>query len=126
MRIAKWMVVFAFAFLVAWILIFTFTQEPFSMAVPVLLLGYRTPPIPIYAYVASAFGIGLLIGFFAAAYYYLVGQAGIRSKKRQIKGLEQELARVNGELELLKSAQSSQEKKDFESETDAPEEPPQI
>ncbi len=125
MRILKWVVVFAFAFVVAWILIFTFIQEPFAKAVPVIILGYRTVPIPIYAYVAGAFGIGLLIGFLAAAYYYLLGQAGIRKRKREIKQLEDELVSVKSQLDLYKSARYGNSEKKQEPPPAAGEENPQ-
>ncbi|MFP4164992.1 MAG: LapA family protein [Chitinispirillaceae bacterium] len=109
MGIVKWVAVFAVAFMAAWIMIFTFNQEPFSTRVPVIILGYRTPSIPIYAYVAGAFGIGLLIGVLAAAYYYLVGQSSIRKKKKEIKGLEDELIYVKSELDLYKKSRDESE-----------------
>ena len=57
MKIFKWFVVFIVAFLFAWILIFTFTQEQFKQVASARILAYWTPPIPIYFYVAGAFGI---------------------------------------------------------------------
>lgn len=125
MTILKWIVVFAVAFMAAWILIFTFNQEEFSESVPVIILGYRTPAIPIYTFVAGSFGIGLLIGVLAAAYYYLVGQSNVRRKKKEMKQLEDELIYVKSELDLYKSRDEAKGKKD-ESQPDSSEDNSQV
>jgi hypothetical protein len=57
MNLLKWVLIFAFAFVVAWVLIFTFTQPPFAEGVPAKIFAYRTPPIPVYVYVTGAFFI---------------------------------------------------------------------
>ncbi len=99
MKIAKIIAVFGISFLFAWIIIRTFDQEPFREYAPILIPWFSKPVIPIWAYVASVFGIGLLLGFAASAYYYLVGQVGIRRKNVKIGDLEQELAQAKIELE---------------------------
>ena len=101
MRVFKWTVVFLIAFMFAWVLIFTFTQEPFKTLVPGRVLTYQTPAIPIYAYVAGAFAVGLLIGFITAIYYYVLMQSQIHRKSKQVRKLEQELADANMEIERL-------------------------
>ncbi|MDG5813873.1 lipopolysaccharide assembly protein LapA domain-containing protein [Chitinispirillales bacterium ANBcel5] len=114
MKISKWIAVFVLAFIIAWIVIFTFIQEPFALTVPMKLLWYTTPGIPIYVYVVSAFAIGLLIGFLIAGYYYLTGQAGLRKKSRRIKALELKLREVMAELKTYKgtSEEEEEEKKE--------------
>jgi len=120
MKILKWCFVFAIAFAAAWILIFTFTQAEFSASAPVKIFGYTTTPFPIYVFVASAFGIGLLIGFIAAAYYYVAGQAGIRGKKKEIKKLTESLSTVESELDRYRAAaEKSNNQKDASSGEDS-------
>ncbi|KMQ51783.1 hypothetical protein CHISP_1279 [Chitinispirillum alkaliphilum] len=80
--------------------------------VPARILWYWTPGIPIYIYVTVAFGVGLLLGFAASAYYYLVGQFGLRRKNQLIKELDAELYQVKSELEVLKSAEGSSKAED--------------
>ncbi|MFP4015021.1 MAG: lipopolysaccharide assembly protein LapA domain-containing protein [Chitinispirillaceae bacterium] len=125
MKILKWIVVFAVAFMAAWVLIFTFNQKEFSESVPVIILGYRTTAIPIYAFVAGSFGIGLLIGILAAAYYYLIGQSNVRKKKKEMKQLEDELIYVKSELDLYKSRDEARGKQD-ESQSDSSEDNSQV
>ncbi|MDR2727660.1 MAG: LapA family protein, partial [Chitinispirillales bacterium] len=84
--------VFAIAFAAAWIIIFTFTQAQFSASAPVKIFVYTTAPFPIYIFVTAAFGIGLLIGFAAAAYYFVAGQTRIRKMTKTIKTLKKELS----------------------------------
>jgi len=104
MRILKWFIVFAIAFASAWILIFTFTQTQFSESAPIKIFGYSTAEFPIYFFVAAAFGIGLLIGFIAAGYYYVTGLAGIRSKKKEIKKLTESISQIGSELDKYRAA----------------------
>jgi uncharacterized membrane protein YciS (DUF1049 family) len=99
MKILKWIVSFAIAFLVAWILIFTFIQEPFKVPASARILTYWTPAIPIYAYVAGAFGLGLLLGLFAAFYYYVVLQSKVHKSSRELHALEEKLADAHRSLE---------------------------
>lgn len=91
MKFIKGLLLFLIAFLFACILIFTFTQEPFKQPVPALIFAYRTPEIPIYIYVAGAFGVGLLIGLCATLYYYIVLQTKIHAKSKELKSLQEQL-----------------------------------
>lgn len=93
MRVLKWLAIFGVAFIAAWILIFTFTQPQFKETASARIITYYTPPIPIYLYVAGAFGIGLFIGLAVAFYYYVTFQAQIRKKNKQIRALEEEVKR---------------------------------
>lgn len=103
MRFLKWSVLFVAAFMMAWILIFTFTQEPFKNLVPARILAYQTPPIPVYIYVAGAFGIGLLIGLWVALYYFIVQKRLLGIKNKEASTLEEELIRNRNELERLQA-----------------------
>jgi len=110
MKILKLGFVFAVAFAVAGVLWSTFTQAPFKEAAPVSLLFTKTAEFPMYVFAIGTFAIGLLIGFFVAAYYYIAGQAGIHSKKKEIrrlqdavKGMESELEHARSELERFRA-----------------------
>jgi uncharacterized membrane protein YciS (DUF1049 family) len=113
MKILKWGLVFAVAFAAAWVLLFTFTQEPFKEVAPVNLVFTQTPEFPMYTFAVGTFAIGLLIGFFVAAYYYIAGQAGIRSKKKDIRGLEELIREKDGEIEKLRADGESRRNKDL-------------
>jgi uncharacterized membrane protein YciS (DUF1049 family) len=116
MKILKWGLVVAVTFAAAWVLIFTFIQEPFKAAAPVKLLWYVTPQaFPMYVFVAATFAVGLFIGFFAAAYYYIAGQAGIHSKKKEIRRLEDEISEKDAEIESLRAAAGQAKEKITES-----------
>jgi chromosome segregation ATPase len=54
--------------------------------------------------------VGLLLGFFAAAYYYIVGQAGIHAKKKEIKRLEGAVSDANAELERMRESATQAKK----------------
>ncbi|MBN1576957.1 MAG: LapA family protein [Chitinispirillaceae bacterium] len=99
MKILKWLVVFIVAFFFAWILIFTFTQEQFKQVASARILTYWTPAIPIYFYVAGAFGVGLLLGLFAAFYYYIVLQSKVHRRTKDLRELEEKLAEARRTLE---------------------------
>jgi hypothetical protein len=103
MKILKWMLLFAVAFIFAWILIFTFTQEQFKQLAAARILAYWTPPIPIYLYVAGAFGIGLLLGLFAAFYYYIVLQRRVHQSTRELQAVEEKLVETRRSLESVES-----------------------
>ncbi len=103
MRFLKWSVLFVAAFMVAWVLIFTFTQEPFKIMVPARILAYQTPPIPVYIYVAGAFGAGLLIGLWVALYYFVVQKRLLGMKRKEASTLEEELTSNRNELERLQA-----------------------
>ncbi len=103
MRFLKWSVLFIAAFMMAWILIFTFTQEPFKYLVPARILAYQTPPIPVYLYVAGAFSIGLLIGLWVALYYFIVQKRLLGMKSKEANTLEKQLIHYKNELERLQT-----------------------
>jgi len=104
MKILKWGFVFLIAFAAACIVIFTFIQPEFSASAPVKFFKYTTAPFPIYIFVGVAFGIGLGIGFATTAYYYVVGLAGLRGKKKEIKKLTESLSNVGSELDKYRAA----------------------
>jgi uncharacterized membrane protein YciS (DUF1049 family) len=89
MRFLKWGIVFLVAFTIAWVLIFTFSQEPFSAKVAIRLPGLKTPQFPIYGFVAAAFLSGLLIGVLISIYNYVIYKVDIRKKSKRIHELEQ-------------------------------------
>lgn len=92
MKLLKWILLFVVAFLVAWILIFTFTQPPFAQGVPAKIFTYRTPSIPVYIYVAGAFMTGLLLGCSLALYNYITGGLKVRKLSKKLRSAESELA----------------------------------
>ena len=98
MKLFKWGILFVFAFISAWVMIFTFTQPPFKEKVPAQLLAYQTPAIPIYTYVAGAFAVGLLVGLIIAFYYYILMRSEIHKKSKRLKELEKEIAGANDEI----------------------------
>ena len=100
MKLMKWLLVFIVAFIVAAILIFTFIQEPFRQLVGARILTWRTPAVPIYAYVAGAFGIGLLFGLGTTLYYFILLQARVHHKNRAIDKLETQLSDARRVLEM--------------------------
>ncbi|MDR3013633.1 MAG: LapA family protein [Chitinispirillales bacterium] len=119
MKIVKWGTVIAITVVVTCILVFTFIQEPFRETAPVIIFGY-TPggEFPVYMFVAATFVLGLLIGFFAAAYYYITGRAGIHGKKKEIKRLESLISekdaatkQMAAELEQLRGMAGNIQKK---------------
>ena len=91
MVFVKWIVVFLIAFAVAFVIIVTFSQPAFKVPVSALLFTYQTKPLPIWAYVGGALGLGLVAGLGVAAYYYITLRAVIFRKDRQIKKLETDL-----------------------------------
>jgi len=103
MKVAKWCFVFLFAFALAWILIFTFSQKEFHATAPIKIFWYQTPEFPMYVFAAFASAVTLFFGFAAAAYYYIAGRAGIRSKKKEIKRLEGIISEFGDEPARLKA-----------------------
>ena len=99
MKILKWLVIFSVAFIVAWILIFTFTQPEFKVTAAAKILTYTTPKISVYLYVAGAFGTGLLLGLFTAFYYYVVLQRKVHQRTNELHDLEDKLAEARRALE---------------------------
>jgi uncharacterized membrane protein YciS (DUF1049 family) len=94
MNLLKGTFIFLIAFVSACILIFTFMQEPFRQLVPGRILFWSTPAIPIWAYVAGAFTLGLTIGLLTTLYYFIVLQARLHKKNRAISDLEEQLLQV--------------------------------
>lgn len=88
MRLLKWLTVFVVAFIIAWIVIFTFIQDEFKQLASAQLLGYETPEIPVYLFVAGAFGLGFLLGLACLLVNYIALSAGIHKHKKRIKELE--------------------------------------
>ena len=87
MRFVKWGLFFVLSFVVAWIVIFTFIQEPFKTRVPAIILTLRTPAIPIYIYLAGAFALGLGIGLAVAVFNYLTLLFRLRKSRHAYKEL---------------------------------------
>jgi uncharacterized membrane protein YciS (DUF1049 family) len=104
MKLLKWVLVIVVTVVVTCILLFTFTQEPFKASAQIKIPWCNLPSFPILWYVGATFAIGLLIGFFATAYYYIVGQAGIRAKKKEIKRLEGRIAEKSEEADGLRNS----------------------
>ena len=71
--------------------------------VPARILAYQTPPIPVYLYVAGAFGIGLILGLWVALYYFVVQKRLLGLKSKEASTLEEELIRNRNELERLQA-----------------------
>ncbi|MBN1307402.1 MAG: DUF1049 domain-containing protein [Chitinispirillaceae bacterium] len=126
MKILKWLVVFVIAFLFAWILIFTFTQEQFKQVAAARILTYWTPAIPIYYYVAGAFGVGLILGLFAAFYYYIVLQSKVHRRTKELRELEEKLADARRMLEQSETARTTDTPPISEAQFTESEAPPEI
>jgi len=102
MRLLKWLTVFVVAFIIAWIVIFTFIQDEFKQLASAQLLGYETPEIPVYLFVAGAFGLGFLLGLACLLVNYIALSAGIHKHKKRIKELEiDNLVQGHGEVILV-------------------------
>lgn len=113
MRIFKWITGFIISFTIAWILIFTFTQQPFKQLVPAKILTYSTPLIPIYVYVAGAFGLGLLVGLLAIFLNFISFQSKLHHKQKEVVKLQQELSELRSATEKTHATSFESE---FESE----------
>lgn len=101
MKFVKAGIFFAVSFLLAWVTIFTFIQEPFMQTVPAKLLWYNTPSYPIYFYLLAALGAGLVAGTVISLYYYVTFSVAARARRRQTKDLEDQNALLRAELERL-------------------------
>ena len=110
MKLVKWIVVIAITVAATCILVFTFMQEPFKKSAQIWFFWRDMPEYPILVYVGATFAIGLLLGFLAAAYYYIVGQAGIHAKKKEIRRLESVVADTNAELERQRESATKEKK----------------
>lgn len=104
MKILKGFGVFIAAFLFAWVIIFTFMQEPFKQVASARILAYRTPAIPIYFYVAGAFGAGLLLGLFFSLYCYISLQLKVRRTAGELQEVKKKLAEAQGSSERGETA----------------------
>jgi len=104
MKLLKWISVIVVTVAATCILLFTFTQAPFRATARLWIPWCNLPEFSILIYIAATFAIGLLLGFLAAAYYYIVGQAGIHAKKKEIKRLEGVVADTNAELERMRDS----------------------
>jgi len=87
MKKFKWAAYFIVCFMVAWIVIFTFSQEPFKQAVPAKILMYTTGPIPIYVYLLMSLVFGLTLGLVIAVYYYWILSVKLKKKTKEYKKL---------------------------------------
>ena len=110
MKLVKWIVVIAITVAATCILVFTFTQPEFKASAQIKIPWCNLPKYPILMYVGATFAIGLLLGFLAAAYYYIVGQAGIHAKKKEIRRLESVVADTNAELERQRESATKEKK----------------
>ena len=92
MAFAKWAIVFAGAFCLAFIIIVTFSQAPFKQPVPAMIFSYQTKSIALYWYVVGALGIGLAIGLAVALYSYIDLKTALFKKNKTIRELEERIA----------------------------------
>jgi hypothetical protein len=95
MAFAKWGIVFASAFCLAFIIIVTFSQAPFKQPVPAMIFSYQTKSIALYWYVVGALGVGLAIGLMVALYSYIDLKTTLFKKNKTIRELEEKLAICN-------------------------------
>lgn len=122
MRFLKWGIIFAIAFALSWVVIFTFNQEPFKIQVPAKILFWETRSIPVYAYITGAFFSGLFIGFCVVIFDKIGFRRKMAKKNKEFRKLENDLAIVTTDLgqcrlELSKAreiSQSGQNKKSGE------------
>ncbi len=116
MQLVKWLLVIVVTVVATCILVFTFTQPEFMAAAQIKVPWCNLPKYPILMYVGATFAIGLLLGFFAAAYYYIVGQAGIRAKKKEIRRLEEVISDMTRDMDDLRKSvgQAQKESKRLE------------
>lgn len=105
MRFMKWTLFFAVSFVAAWIIIFTFIQEPFQTLVPAKLLYYTTPPVPIYYYLAGSFVLGLGIGLGVAIYNFI----SLSMQLRKSRHAYTELSSYADTLKIKVAAKSERE-----------------
>lgn len=92
MKIIRFLLIFTSAFLLAWILIFTFIQPPFKVPAAAKVLVWDTPAIPIYLYVAGAFLLGLAVGVVISLVNYLALSANLRRVQHECAELKGKLA----------------------------------
>jgi uncharacterized integral membrane protein len=92
MTLIKWVMVFVCAFCVAFVIIVTFSQQPFKQPVPAMIFTYQTASFPIYLYVVGALCLGLIIGLAVAFYQFITLKSAMYKKSKIIKDLEEKIA----------------------------------
>ncbi|MGB7569772.1 MAG: LapA family protein [Chitinivibrionales bacterium] len=92
MTLIKWITLFVCAFCVAFVIIVTFSQDPFKQHVPAMIFTYQTAAIPIYLYVVGALCLGLIVGFAVALYQFITLKSTMYKKSKTIKELEEKIA----------------------------------
>jgi len=100
-KFVKWGIFFVLAFLISFILLRTFSQEAFRQVAPARILGYRTPEIPIYYFIAGAFLIGLGIGLVVAIYNYITATAEKLKQSRIIKDQDRRIEELSAQVVQL-------------------------
>lgn len=101
MKLVRSLLWFAVSFAIAWIVIFTFIQPEFKIAVPAKIFTYQTQPYPVYSYVLGAFLIGIFFGFIFVVYNYFAGKAVLRKKNKELKDAHSEVDRLKGTVQTL-------------------------
>ncbi len=101
MKIFRSLLWFAASFAIAWIVIFTFIQPEFKIAVPAKIFTYQTRPYPLYFYVLAAFLAGIFFGLVFTLYYYFSSKAEIRKRSRKLKDANSEIEQLKGSVQSL-------------------------
>ena len=91
MKILKWVLFFLIAFIISFILLRTFSQDVFKQEASAIIIGYTSPQIPIYYYVAGSLIVGFCIGLAAVINNFITSTAGSFKKSKKIKELEKEI-----------------------------------
>ena len=94
---------FSVAFLIALTVVYTFSQAPFHATVKAWVPFYPgMPALPIYWYVAGAFGLGLALGLFWVVLTYLGLHGKLSRKNKETKELQREVARLQTAIDELR------------------------
>ena len=101
MRFLKAGLFFLVSFLLAWVVIFTFIQQPFHQTVPAKILWYQSPPYPIYYYLLAALCTGLAIGIVMTLYYYVTFSSAARARKRELRDMTDQNEALRAEVSRL-------------------------
>ncbi|HMD68972.1 MAG TPA: hypothetical protein VKF42_08850 [Chitinivibrionales bacterium] len=88
MVFVKWLLVFLLSFALAFIIIITFSQPEFQVQVSAHIFTYHTKALPVWAYVAGALGLGLIVGLGVAAYNFVTLRTALYKKDKRIRDLE--------------------------------------
>jgi uncharacterized membrane protein YciS (DUF1049 family) len=116
MSLMKWIMVFVCAFCVAFVIIVTFSQEPFKQLAPAMIFTYQTKAIPIYLYVAGALILGFFAGLCVALFNYIFLKTALFKKNKKIKELEERIAileHASPSIPILSKPDSVLGSKDF-------------